>query len=128
MNKSKTLVGATAGLQNLRSREKQTIKRDKAYFLLLTVVGWVDVFSRKKHKDAIVNYLTPIKNIHAVVFLLAVVIVFFVSCKKKEKQYYSTHVFWFDKATRDSLVSSGNYYLMASYDYTFKGGESGFMS
>jgi putative transposase len=36
---------------------KQTIKTDKAYFLTLTVVNWVDVFSRKNHREAIVDSL-----------------------------------------------------------------------
>lgn len=35
--------------------KKQTIKTDKAYFLTLTVVNWVDVFTRKNHRDAIIN-------------------------------------------------------------------------
>ncbi len=37
--------------------QKQTIKTDKTYFLTLTVVGWIDVFSRKNHKDAFINSL-----------------------------------------------------------------------
>jgi REP element-mobilizing transposase RayT len=31
---------------------------DKAYFLTLTVVGWIDVFTRKNHKLAIIDSLT----------------------------------------------------------------------
>ncbi len=39
----------------MRPSVKQTIKTDKAYFLTLTVVNWVDVFSRKHHRDAIIE-------------------------------------------------------------------------
>ncbi len=34
---------------------KQTIKTNKPYFLTLTVTDWVDVFSRKNHRDAIID-------------------------------------------------------------------------
>jgi REP element-mobilizing transposase RayT len=36
---------------------KHTIKTDNAYFLTLTIVGWVDVFTRKNHRDAIIESL-----------------------------------------------------------------------
>lgn len=36
---------------------KHTIKKNGSYFLTLTVVGWVDVFTRKNHKDAIIESL-----------------------------------------------------------------------
>ena len=36
---------------------KHTIKRNGSYFLTLTVVGWIDVFTRKNHKDAIIDSL-----------------------------------------------------------------------
>lgn len=36
---------------------KQTIKKNGSYFLTLTVVGWIDVFTRKNHKDAIIDSL-----------------------------------------------------------------------
>ncbi len=36
---------------------KQTIKKNSSYFLTLTVVGWIDVFTRKNHKDAIIESL-----------------------------------------------------------------------
>jgi len=36
---------------------KHTIKKNSSYFLTLTVVGWIDVFSRKNHKDAIISSL-----------------------------------------------------------------------
>ena len=32
-------------------------EQEKAYFLTLTVVGWIDVFTRKNHKFVIVNSL-----------------------------------------------------------------------
>ena len=35
----------------MKQGEKQTIKTDKAYYLTLTIVGWVDVFTRKIHRD-----------------------------------------------------------------------------
>lgn len=48
------------------------------------------------------------------------------SCKKKEPSYDSTHVFWFDESTKDSLVKHGIHYLSAQVDYTPSDGESGF--
>jgi len=36
---------------------KHTIKKNSSYFLTLTVVGWIDVFTRKNHKDAIIDSL-----------------------------------------------------------------------
>lgn len=36
---------------------KHTIKKNTSYFLTLTVVGWVDVFTRKNHKDALIESL-----------------------------------------------------------------------
>jgi len=30
---------------------------DKAYFITMTVVGWIDLFTRKNHKLVIVNSL-----------------------------------------------------------------------
>jgi REP element-mobilizing transposase RayT len=36
---------------------KQNLKSDKAYFITMTVVGWVDVFTRKNHRDAIIESL-----------------------------------------------------------------------
>lgn len=57
---------------------------------------------------------------------LVITISLFTSCKKKELTYYSTHVFWFDKNTKDSLVKYGNHYLTVNYDYIPSNGESGF--
>ncbi|MEO8760791.1 MAG: transposase [Bacteroidia bacterium] len=37
--------------------KRQNIKSDKSYFLTLTVVNWVDVFTRKNHRDAIIQSL-----------------------------------------------------------------------
>lgn len=36
---------------------KHTVKKNTSYFLTLTVVGWIDVFTRKNHKDAIIESL-----------------------------------------------------------------------
>jgi len=36
---------------------KHTIKSNNAYFLTLTVVNWVDAFSRKNHRDIIIDSL-----------------------------------------------------------------------
>lgn len=36
---------------------KHTIKKNGCYYLTLTVVGWVDVFTRKNHKDVIIESL-----------------------------------------------------------------------
>jgi len=36
---------------------KHTIKTENAYFLTLTVNKWIDVFSRKNHRDAIIESL-----------------------------------------------------------------------
>jgi hypothetical protein len=38
-------------------RVKQNIKTDKAHYLTLTVVGWIAVFTRKNHRDAIIDPL-----------------------------------------------------------------------
>ena len=41
----------------MQQGQKQNLKLDKAYFITMTVVGWVDVFTRKNHRDAITtNY------------------------------------------------------------------------
>ncbi|MCH2231126.1 MAG: transposase [Crocinitomicaceae bacterium] len=39
------------------SNQKHTIKKDASYYLTLTVVDWVDVFTRANHKDAIISSL-----------------------------------------------------------------------
>ena len=41
----------------MRKSIKHTKKTDKSYFLTLTVVNWVDVFSRKNHRDAFIDSL-----------------------------------------------------------------------
>ena len=38
-------------------RKKHNIKENKTYFLTMTVVNWVDVFTRKNHCDAIIESL-----------------------------------------------------------------------
>ena len=37
--------------------EKKNIKTNSSYFLTMTVVDWIDVFSRKNHCDAIIDSL-----------------------------------------------------------------------
>jgi REP element-mobilizing transposase RayT len=34
---------------------KHTIKTNRAYYLTLTIVDWVDVFTRKNHRDAVIE-------------------------------------------------------------------------
>ena len=41
----------------MQQGQKQNIKTDRAYFLTLTVVNWIDVFTRKNHRDAIIESL-----------------------------------------------------------------------
>ena len=57
----------------MKQGEKQTIKTDKAYFLTLTVVGWVDVFTRKNHRDALIESIRHCqKNKGLIVFAYCV--------------------------------------------------------
>jgi len=37
--------------------QKHNLKSNKAYFITMTVVGWIDVFTRKNHLDAIIESL-----------------------------------------------------------------------
>ena len=46
----------------MKQGQKQTIKTDKAYFLTLTVVAWVDVFTRKNHRDALIDSFKYCQN------------------------------------------------------------------
>ena len=39
----------------MKQGQKQNIKTDKAYYLTLTVVGWIDVFTRQNHRDALIE-------------------------------------------------------------------------
>ncbi|PZE15519.1 transposase, partial [Putridiphycobacter roseus] len=41
----------------IKTGVKHTIKKNTSYYLTLTVVDWVDVFTRKNHKKAIVDAL-----------------------------------------------------------------------
>lgn len=36
---------------------KHTIKKNTSYYLTLTIVGWIDVFTRENHKNAIIESL-----------------------------------------------------------------------
>ena len=41
----------------MQQGQKQNLKSDKAYYITMTVVGWVDIFTRKNHRDAIIESL-----------------------------------------------------------------------
>jgi putative transposase len=41
----------------MQQGQKQNIKTDKSYYLTLTIVNWIDVFTRKNHRDAIIESL-----------------------------------------------------------------------
>jgi putative transposase len=41
----------------VKQGQKQNIKTDKAYYLTLTVVGWIDVFTRENHRKALIESL-----------------------------------------------------------------------
>ena len=41
----------------MQQGQKLNLKSDKAYYITMTVVGWVDVFTRKNHRDAIIDSL-----------------------------------------------------------------------
>ena len=44
-------------LKGMQRGQKRNLKSDKAYFITMTVVGWIDVFTRKNHRDEIINAL-----------------------------------------------------------------------
>ncbi len=54
----------------MRSSVKQTIKTDKAYFMTSTVVGWIDVFTRKEYRDILIKSLEYCKRKKGLVVLL----------------------------------------------------------
>ena len=54
---------------------KQNIKTDKAYFLTLTVVNWIDVFTRRNHRDAIIDSLKYCQKEKGLVIFAYVVII-----------------------------------------------------
>ena len=41
----------------MQSGQKQTIKKNSSYYLTLTIVDWIDFFTRKNHKKAIIDSL-----------------------------------------------------------------------
>lgn len=41
----------------MQRKPKLNLKSDKAYYITLTVVDWADVFTRKNHRDAIIESL-----------------------------------------------------------------------
>ena len=41
----------------MQQGQKQNLKSDKAYYITMTVVGWLDVFTRKNHRDILIESL-----------------------------------------------------------------------
>ena len=41
----------------MQSGQKQTIKKNSSYYLTITVVDWIYIFTRKNHKKAIIDSL-----------------------------------------------------------------------
>jgi len=41
----------------MQQGQKQNLKSDKAYYITMTVVGWLDVFTRKNHRDVLIESL-----------------------------------------------------------------------
>ena len=41
----------------MQQGQKQNLKSDKAYYITMTVVGWLDVFTRKNHRDVLLESL-----------------------------------------------------------------------
>ncbi len=64
-------------------------------------------------------------NISSAIFIVLIISTFY-SCKKEDENYTSSHVFWFDKDTKDSLVKHGYFCLTANYDYSPSNGDAGF--
>ena len=44
-------------LQYMLERQKKNIKTNTSYYLTMTVVDWIDIFTRKNHCDAIIDSL-----------------------------------------------------------------------
>ncbi|WP_336246118.1 transposase [Paracrocinitomix mangrovi] len=44
-------------MNSIKQGVKHTIKKNGSYYLTLTIVEWIDVFTRKNHKDAIIQSL-----------------------------------------------------------------------
>jgi putative transposase len=41
----------------MQQGQKQNLKSDIAYFITMTVVDWIDVFTRQNHREAIIESL-----------------------------------------------------------------------
>jgi len=57
----------------MKQGEKQNIKKNASYYLTLTVVGWVDIFTRKELRDLIVeslNYCSINKGLNVYAFCI----------------------------------------------------------
>ena len=46
----------------MKQGQKQNIKKNASYFITMTVVNWVDVFTRKNHADIIIDALRYCKK------------------------------------------------------------------
>ena len=46
----------------MQQGQKQNLKSDKAYFITMTVVDWIDVFTRQNHREAIIESLKYCQN------------------------------------------------------------------
>ncbi len=57
----------------MKQGQKQTIKTDKAYFLTLTVLGWIDVFTRQNHRDAFIDSLKYCQQIKGLIIFAYVI-------------------------------------------------------
>lgn len=53
--------------------QKHTIKENKTYFLTMTVINWIDVFTRKNHSDTVIqalNYCQKEKGLNIFAFCI----------------------------------------------------------
>ena len=46
----------------MQQGKKQNLKSDKAYFITMTVVDWIDVFTRQNHRESIIESLKYCQN------------------------------------------------------------------
>ena len=46
----------------MQQGRKLNLKTDKAYYITMTVVGWIDIFTRKNHRDGIIDSLKYCQN------------------------------------------------------------------
>lgn len=53
--------------------QKHTIKENKTYFLTMTIINWIDVFTRKNHCDTVIqalNYCQKEKGLNIFAFCI----------------------------------------------------------